>query len=57
MPRTVGLAVCALVRRTPSGGSETGHGQIVQAELLKLKKSGQIPDESVKIKGAPIHYG
>ena len=28
----------------------TGHGQITQAELLKLQKSGQFPDESVRIK-------
>jgi hypothetical protein len=46
------------LRRTPCGGSRTGHGWIVQTELLKLKKNGhpQYPDESVKIKGAQIHY-
>ncbi len=33
-----------------------GHGQIVQAELLKLQKSGQFPDEPVRIKGTPIYY-
>jgi hypothetical protein len=44
------------VRRTPRGGSGTGHGQIAQAELLKLQKNGQIPDEPVRIKGAQIHY-
>ena len=27
-----------------------------QAELLKLKKSDQFPDESVKIKGVQIRY-
>jgi hypothetical protein len=27
-----------------------------QAELLKLQKSGQIPDQPVKIEGAQIHY-
>jgi hypothetical protein len=27
-----------------------GLGQIAQAELLKLQKSGQFPDESVRIK-------
>jgi hypothetical protein len=49
------------VRRTPhigSGGVESGtvHGWFVPAELLKLQKSGQFPDESVKIKDAEIHY-
>ena len=44
------------MRRTPRGGSGTGHGQIAQAELLKLQKSGQFPDEPVRIKGAQIHY-
>jgi hypothetical protein len=28
----------------------TGHGQIARSELLKLQKSGQIPDDPVKIK-------
>jgi hypothetical protein len=41
------------VRRTPRGGS--GTGWIEQAELLKLQKSGQFPDEPVRIKGAQIH--
>jgi hypothetical protein len=27
----------------------------VEAELLKLHKSGQFPDESVRIKGAQLH--
>jgi len=44
------------VRRTPRGGSGTDHGQIAQAELLKLQKGGQFPDEPVRIKGAQIHY-
>ncbi len=45
------------MRRTPRGGSGTGHGRIAQAELLKLQKSqGQFPDELVKIEGAQIHY-
>ena len=44
------------MRRTPRGGSGTGHGWIAQAELLKLPKSGQFPDELVKIQGAQIHY-
>jgi hypothetical protein len=44
------------VRRTPRGGSGTGHGHVAQAELLKLQKSVQFPDELVKIEGAQIHY-
>jgi hypothetical protein len=40
---------------TKSGGSGTGHGHVAQAELLKLPKSGQFPDELVKIEGAQIH--
>ena len=31
-------------------GSGTGHGRIAQAELLNLQKSGQFPDEPVRIK-------
>ena len=31
-------------------GNGTGHGHVVQAELLKLQKSGQFPDELVKNK-------
>ena len=44
------------MRRRPRGGSGTGHGQIAQAELLKLQKSGQFPDEPVRIKVSQIHY-
>ena len=44
------------MRRTPRGGSGTGHGHDAQAELLKLQKSGQFPDELVKTEGAQIHY-
>ncbi len=43
------------MRRTTHGGSGTVHGQIVQDELLKLQKSGQFPDETVRIKGVQIH--
>ncbi len=50
------LPTLHLRRRTPSGGSGTGHGHVAQAELLKLPKSGQFPDELVKIQGAQIHY-
>jgi hypothetical protein len=39
-------------RRTPRGGSGTGHGHVAQAELLKLQNSGQFPNELVKIEGA-----
>jgi hypothetical protein len=42
------------VRRTPRGGSATVHGWFAQAELLKLQKCGQFPDEPVKMKGAQI---
>jgi hypothetical protein len=45
-----------VVRRTSCDGSGTGHGHIVEAALLKLKKSGQFSDESVRIKGTQIHY-
>ena len=42
------------MRRTPSG--ENGRvGWIVQAELLKLQKSGQCPDEPTKIEDSQIH--
>ncbi len=37
--------------RKPRGGSGTGHGRFPESELLKLQKSGQFPDESVRIKG------
>ncbi len=38
------------MRRTPIGGSGTGHGRFTQVELLKVKKNGQFPDESGKNK-------
>jgi hypothetical protein len=44
------------VRRTTLDGNGTG-GWIAQAELLKLQKSGQFPDEPAKIKGAQIYSG
>jgi hypothetical protein len=44
------------VSRTLRGGSGTVSGWIAQAELLKLQKCGQFPDEAVRIKGAQIHY-
>ncbi len=40
------------MRRTPRDGSGTGHGWITQAELLKVTKSGQFPDDLVKIKAS-----
>ncbi len=36
--------------RTLLDGSGTGLGQIALTELLKLQKSGQFPDEPVRIK-------
>ncbi len=44
------------MRTTPHDGSGTGHGWIAQDELLKIQKSGQFPDELVKIEGVQIHY-
>jgi hypothetical protein len=44
------------VRRTTRGVNGTGHSWIVEAELLKLQKIGQFPDELVRIKGEQIHY-
>ncbi len=41
--------------RTPRGGSGTGHGDVAQDELQKLQKSGQFPDEFVKIEDTQIH--
>ena len=43
------------MRRTTRDGNGTG-GWIAQAELLKLQKSGQFPDESVRRKDTHIHY-
>jgi hypothetical protein len=47
------LGCCRLLlvvaQRTPHGGSGRVHGHVAQAELLKLKKRGQFPDESVRI--------
>jgi hypothetical protein len=37
-------------QRKPRGGSGTFHDLFAQAELLKLQKSGQFPDEPVRIK-------
>jgi hypothetical protein len=36
-------------KRKPSGGSGNTHDQIALTEFLKLQKSGQFPDEPVKI--------
>ncbi len=43
-------------QRTPRGGSGKVHCLVAQAELLKLQKSGQFPDEPVRIKVWQIHY-
>ena len=45
-----------LLLRKPRGGSGTGHDHVEQTKLLKLQKSGQFPDEPVRIKDAQIHY-
>ena len=37
-------------KRKPRGGSGRNHDQIALTELLKLQKSGQFPDEPVRIK-------
>ena len=42
------------MRRTPNVGSGRVHCSIAQTELLKLQKSGQFPDELVKIEGTQI---
>jgi hypothetical protein len=39
-----------------SGGSGKVHCWFAQAELLKLKKSGQFPGELVRIEVSQIHY-
>ena len=44
------------LRRTSRVCSGTDHGRIAQAELLKLQKSGQFPDETVRINDTPVHY-
>ena len=36
------------MRRRLCVGSGTDHGDVVQAELLKMQKRGQFPDESVR---------
>ena len=40
----------------PRGGSGRIHGRFAQAELLKLQKSGQFPDEPVRIKVIFVYY-
>ncbi len=42
--------------RTSRDSSGTGHGNVTQVEFLNLKKDGQFPDESVRIKDSQIHY-
>jgi hypothetical protein len=32
------------------------HGHVPETELLKMKKNGQFPDDTVRIKVARIHY-
>jgi hypothetical protein len=38
------------------GGFFVPHSYVVQAELLKLQRRGQFPDEFVKICVTQIHY-
>jgi hypothetical protein len=35
--------------RKPRGGIGTDHDHVAQAELLKLQKSGQFPDERLRV--------
>ena len=44
------------MRRTPRDGSGTGHGHVAQGDLLTPQKSGQFPDELIRIKDAQIHH-
>ena len=44
------------MRRTPRGGSGTCHAHVAQAEILKLQKSGQFPDEPVSIKVSQLEF-
>jgi hypothetical protein len=52
MPRLL-LGYCHILTsastRKPRGGSGNTHDQIALTEILKLQKSGQFPDESVRI--------
>ena len=41
--------------RKLKGGSGTGHGLVVETELLKGKKKGWFPDDLVKIEDSQIH--
>jgi hypothetical protein len=50
------MNLVSIFRRTPRDGSGSIHGQIAESELLKLQKSGQFPDESVRIKDVQIRY-
>jgi hypothetical protein len=44
------------VKRKPHDESGTGDGHVPQAELLKVHKNGQFPDDPVRIKVVGIHY-
>jgi hypothetical protein len=37
-------------------GSGRIHWKIAQDEILKIQKSGQFPDDPVRIKGVQNHY-
>jgi hypothetical protein len=44
------------LQRQPRGGSGIIHNLIALTKLLKLQRSGQFPDESVRIRVGQIHY-
>jgi hypothetical protein len=43
-------------QRQPRGGGGRIHDLIALTKLLKLQRSGQFPDEPVRIKVRQIHY-
>jgi hypothetical protein len=48
--------LCFTWVRQPRGGSGRIHDLIALTKLLKLQRSGQFPDEPVRIKVGQIHY-
>jgi hypothetical protein len=43
-------------QRQPRGGSGVIHNLIALTKLLNLQRSGQFPDEPVRIRVGQIHY-
>jgi hypothetical protein len=43
-------------QRQPHGGSGRIHDLIALTKLLEMQRSGQFPDEPVRIKVGQIHY-